>query len=108
MALLTYLPLKRLASTPAFVRDVQRIRGQLARSPGLIGYSLRAKPLRKEYWTLSVWDSERALLAFVRGQPHSGVMSSLRNRMGPTKFVRWRVSGSAALPTWDEAIRRGA
>ncbi len=108
VALLSYLPLRRLSSTPAFFRDVQRIRGQLARSDGLVGYSLRARPLRKEYWTLSVWESERALLAFVKEQPHGGVMSSLRARMGPTRFVRWRLSGAETLPGWDEAMSRAA
>ena len=106
VVLLTYLPLKRLTSTPAFLRDVQRIRGQLSRASGLIGYSMRARPLRREYWTLSVWDGERALLDFVRHRPHSDVMSALRNRMGPTDFLRWRIGGSAPLPTWDDAMTR--
>jgi hypothetical protein len=106
VVLLSYLPLRRVTSTLAFVRDVQRIRGQLARADGLIGYSLRARPLRREYWTLSVWESERALLSFVKEQPHSGVMASLRGRMGATSFVRWRLEGAAPLPTWNEAVGR--
>ena len=106
VALLSYLPLKRLTSTPAFMWDVQRVRGQLSRASGLIGYSLRARPLRKEYWTLSVWDSEKALLDFVKGQPHGDVMGSLRSKMGRTDFLRWRIGGGAPLPTWEDAMAR--
>jgi len=106
VALLSYLPLVHRSSTLAFLRDVQRIRGQLARSDGLVGYTLRARPLRGDYWTLSVWESERALFAFVREQPHAGVMSSLRRRMGGTRFVRWRLGADEPLPDWDEAMRR--
>lgn len=108
IALLSYLPLRRLTDTLAFVRDVQRVRAQLARSEGLVGYALRARPLRKEYWTLSVWESERVLLAFVKEQPHSGIMGSLRGRMGATKFVRWRVGAADPLPGWEDAMRRAA
>lgn len=108
VALLSHLPLRRLSSTPAFLWAVRRVRGQLAHSTGLVGYSLRASPLRREYWTLSVWESERALLAFVRTQPHSGLMSSLRGRMGATRFVRWRLGGADPLPSWDDAMRRDA
>jgi hypothetical protein len=108
VALLSYLPLSRLSSTLPFLLAVQRVRSQLSRSPGLVGYSLRARPLHRDYWTLSVWESERALLAFVKTQPHSGLMSSLRKRMGATRFVRWRLGGVDSLPTWDDAMRRAA
>jgi hypothetical protein len=106
VALATYLPLRRLSSTFVFVWDVQRVREQLGRTHGLIAYSLRARPLRGEYWTLSVWESERALLEFVRDQPHGGVMGTLRSRMGPTAFVRWRTSGASPLPAWEDATAR--
>jgi hypothetical protein len=106
VALLSYLPLRRLTSTLAFFRDVGRVQAQLARTEGLAGYALRARPLRMEYWTLSVWESERALLTFVKEQPHGGVMASLRGRMGATKFVRWRVGATDPLPGWEDAIRR--
>jgi hypothetical protein len=108
VVLLTYLPLRRLTSTPAFFGHVQRIRGQLKRAPGLVGYSLRARPLAREYWTLSVWESERALLAFVKMQPHGGSMVSLRERMGETRFLRWPVAGTEPLPDWEHAMRRAA
>ena len=108
VALLSYLPLRRLSSTLPFLWAVQQVRRQLARSTGLVGYSLRASPLRREYWTLSVWESERALLAFVKTQPHNGLISSLRGRMGATSFIRWRLGGTDPLPTWDEAMRRAA
>jgi hypothetical protein len=106
VALLSHLPLRRYTSSFVFLRDVLRIQGQLREARGLIGYSLRARPWSKQYWTLSVWESERALLDFVKAQPHAGVMASLRGRMGETGFVRWRLAGSEPLPTWDAAMAR--
>ncbi len=77
LALATHLPLQRYLETPSFFRFVRQVRSQLRESKGLIGYSLLAKPLRKDYWTLSVWDDESALQAFVGTNPHLDVMSKL-------------------------------
>jgi hypothetical protein len=38
-----------------FFRGVSAVRKQLANADGLVGYTLRAKPLARDYWTLSVW-----------------------------------------------------
>jgi heme-degrading monooxygenase HmoA len=105
-ALASHLPLKRLLRTPRFFRHVQAVRKQLRTAPGLVGYSLLARPLQKEYWTLSVWNDEAALMAFVQAQPHAGVMRALRPEMGATKFVRWPLTGVDTPPTWDDALRR--
>lgn len=108
VALLSQIPLRSYRATFRFLRDVWRVQQQLQEAAGLIGYSLRARPLSRQYWTLSVWESDRALLDFVRTPPHADVMSTLRGHMGPTRFVRWRVPGADPLPTWEHAIARAA
>ena len=104
LVMASFLPLKSLATTVRFMRHVMAIRKQLRTAEGLIGYTLWAKPMSKRYWTLSVWESEEALHRFMATQPHAHVMKDLRPRMNPTKFVQWNVPGSAAHPTWDEAL----
>lgn len=79
---------------------------QLDRTPGLVGYSLKAKPLRRDFWTLSVWEGGPALAEFVRAQPHEHVMGALQGDMGATKFVRWKTTGSEVPPRWDDATER--
>jgi hypothetical protein len=51
---------------PKFFRFVFGIRRQLAESEGLIGYSLDAHPLAKEFWALSVWEDRDSLWRFVQ------------------------------------------
>lgn len=82
------LPLGRITPSPRFFRAVRLVRKQLADAQGLVGYTLRAKPLARDYWTLSVWVDREALHAFMRTPPHVGVMSSLKPLMRPTKFVQ--------------------
>ncbi len=106
LALLTYLPLVSFWRIPQFLRFVSQIRRQLQASGGVLGYALVASPLRKEFWTLSVWEDEAALMAFVHDAPHVQIMDAIAPHMGETKFVRWEVQGSGVPPTWREAFSR--
>jgi heme-degrading monooxygenase HmoA len=106
LAMASSLPLRRLRATFRFFRFVRAIRQQLARSEGLIGYSLWAKPIAKRYWTLSVWRDEAALTAFMHASPHLEIMTKLRRDMNPTTFVRWTVRGSEAPVPWEDALLR--
>ena len=106
LAMASHLPLKTLSSTPRFLRAVSAVRRQLAVSEGLIGYSLRAKPLACDYWTLSVWKDEAALRNFMQTPPHVQLMASLQPLMGQTKFVQWEVTAGEGRPTWTTAMER--
>ena len=106
LVLLSELPLKRLRDLAAFFLYSWRIQGQLQQTPGLLGYSLRTRILRRQFWTLSVWDGEAALQQFVVEPPHSHVMRALREKMGQTHFVRWRLRGADFPPQWEDAFTR--
>ncbi len=108
LALLSYLPLKKYQMIPRFLQFSFQIQRQLNNSPGAVGYSLRAKPLSRNFWTLSAWENERALQDFVRKVPHLDAMRSLIPHMGPTKFTQWKVPGSALPLSWDDAMRRSS
>jgi len=45
-------------------------------------------------------------MAFVRAGAHGGSMAGMRDRMGPTKFVRWRVRGSELPLSREDGLRR--
>jgi quinol monooxygenase YgiN len=102
----SHLPLAGLASTVKFLRAVSAVRRQLAGAEGLVGYTLRAKPLARDYWTLSVWKDEAALHQFMRTAPHAELMGSLKPITGPTKFVQWQIAGTEGRPAWSAALER--
>lgn len=106
LALLSYLPLATFRAMPKFFRYTAQIRRQLEGAEGLVGYSLEANVLNREFWTLSVWRDEEALMGFVWRNPHDRIMEDLRPHMGPTGFIRWPVSGASIPPDWEEAKRR--
>jgi hypothetical protein len=105
IALLSYLPLKSYGKLFAFFRFTFQIQGQLAASPGALGYALRAQIFSRRFWTLSVWENRQALMEFVAKVPHGEVMKALSPHMGATKFKQWKVAGAGVPPRWDEAIR---
>jgi len=91
---------------PKFFRFFSGIRRQLAESDGLIGYSMDAHPLAKEFWTLSVWEDRDFLWRFVQRMPHSRAMRDLLPHMGQTEFFHFEVNGSSVPPDWQETKRR--
>jgi len=106
LALLSYLPLNNYRGLPTFLRFSLQVQGQLRNTPGVVGYSLRAKLLSRNFWTLSAWTDEKVLMEFVMKIPHAQAMKGLMPHMGPTKFTKWRVPGSALPLRWDDAVRR--
>ncbi|MFN0029031.1 MAG: antibiotic biosynthesis monooxygenase family protein [Acidimicrobiales bacterium] len=106
VVLASNIPARRRSSTGRLFRGAGEVRKQLGRTEGVVGFSLLARPLRKQYATLSVWVDEAALTAFADTSPHRELMSKLAPEMGPTKFVRWTMNGSDGLPSWKDALQR--
>ena len=106
LALISYLPLKRYRKIPAFVGLSRQVQRQLASTPGVIGYSLQAQILRRRFWTLSLWESEAALMDFVHHAPHSEIMRELAPHMGKTFYTTWSVKRSDLPLHWGDARKR--
>jgi hypothetical protein len=106
LVMASHLPLKRMITTVRFFRGVSAVRKQLSTADGLVAYTLRAKPLAREYWTLSVWQDATVLRAFMRTPPHAALMTSLRPLLGPTKFTTWKISAADGRPNLAGALQR--
>ncbi|MDY7106679.1 MAG: DUF3291 domain-containing protein [Actinomycetota bacterium] len=102
LAMASRLPLRSHLAIPGFLRDTLRIRRQLARAPGMIGYGLKADLVAKTFWTYSVWRDEDSMAAFARSEPHATIMKRLRPRMGESRFSTTTVAGDAIPRTWAE------
>jgi heme-degrading monooxygenase HmoA len=105
---ITRLPLRRHTRIPEVMRATWRIVRRLARSDGLVGYSLKADLIRKTFWTISVWESTDSLPAFVRSDVHIKAINSDRYRPAPwgSPGTR-RCRRSARAPTGPRSNRDG-
>jgi hypothetical protein len=108
VVLLSYLPLRSFFKLPLFFRYTMQINAQLRATPGVIGSSMRAKIFTRRFWTLSVWDNDKALMEFVAKIPHGEAMKKIAPYMGKTNFWRWKLSSAEIPPRWDDAMRRAS
>ena len=102
----TRLPLRSHRSIPGFVAWTLRIRRQLARSPGLVGYALDAHLLAKTFWTVSAWTGRDELGRFDRADPHRAATRAIRPAMLEPAFVSWTCAARDLPVRWDEVRRR--
>jgi hypothetical protein len=106
VALATFLSLMSFWAMPRFGWFSLQVQRQLARSRGLIGYSLDSDIARLHFWTLSAWADRQSLSDFVHAVPHGKIMSKMAPFMAETKFVYWKVDGSEIPLRWDDAKAR--
>ncbi len=106
LAILTYLPVKYYRTVPSVAKYSQLVAAQLAEAPGVITYSMASKPWAKQFWTLSVWEDEAALMAFVFSGAHRDTMPRFHKDMGATKFIRWNVLGADVPVSWEVALEK--
>ena len=107
IVLASSIPPKSRRSTYQLFRGASAVRKQLGHTNGVMGFSLLARPLRRQYATLSVWVDNEALLEFAaHASPHRELMAQLSADMAPTTFVRWSIKGSDGRPSWKDAMER--
>jgi hypothetical protein len=92
--------------SPGFFRAAFSIRRQVRRSPGAIGVSMLAQPLRKTFWTLSAWTDQAALDTFVRTEPHLATISRYHDRLVNPEFITWTTTESSLPKAWSNAKER--
>ncbi len=94
--------------SPAFLALVLRAWRQVRRSPGALGVSLRAEPLRRTFWTLSAWTDRDALSGFAGAEPHRTVMRTARLWMKDSVLRFWTVPAGDFSPAglWADARAR--
>ncbi|MGP9017719.1 DUF3291 domain-containing protein [Streptomyces sp. BR1] len=105
VVLASRLRLKSLVRVPRFFMLSGGVYRQARSSEGAVGLSLRADPWHKTFWTLSAWESGKAMQAYIKAEPHFSTMSRLKPAMRDSLFVSWR-QDAAVAPSWAEADRR--
>jgi hypothetical protein len=100
------LPLQSYRDVPRFLRWTLRIRKQLSKAEGAVGYSLDARMLRKTFYTLSAWSSAEAMNRFVHSGDHASMLADMAGRLGQPVFVESNASPAELPLDWDEAKQR--
>jgi hypothetical protein len=101
----TYVPIKRWVNVLRAFRLSNRVEKQLRQSNGIVTYSLAVNPLRRQFWTYSVWQEPAAAKAFVADQPHATAIKRYQEWAAEgAAFTEWESTSSRL--DWNEAFRR--
>jgi len=100
----TRLRVRRLIDLPQFLWKTQFAKGQATKAPGFLGGRLLVDAHRV-YWTLTAWESERAMKAYRGSGAHAGVMPRLVEWCDEAAYTHWE-SPDATVPDWPEAYDR--
>ena len=103
IASVTRLRLRSLRYLLAFFIHTTRSRKQAVASAGCKGVRVR-KTQGLTFWTLSVWDDEDSLRAFLGQNPHRSAMPKLFHWCDEAAVAHWSIQ-SAELPGWEEAAK---
>ncbi|MEV5828934.1 DUF3291 domain-containing protein [Spirillospora sp. NPDC052242] len=97
---------RSLRHVPGFFLASLRLLRQARTAPGAHGFTLKAEPAKRTFWTLSAWRDDEALRAYAAAEPHRSTMRRQRAVMRDSTFVFWNVRGSELPLDWTDAQHR--
>lgn len=100
---ITRLRLRSIRYLFPFVLRAQASNRQATKTPGCRGVLTR-KTRGLTFWTLSLWDDEKSMRAFLRGSPHREAMPKLAQWCDEASVGHWPQE-AAHFPAWDAATR---
>jgi len=103
----TRMHIRRFWHVPRFLLGSMRVAWQAHRTPGFLGGRMRAEPGGGGYWTLTVWESGRAMAAFRDAGLHARLAPMAARWADEAVFGIWQCPDARA-PEWRDAAARMA
>jgi hypothetical protein len=101
VASVTRLRVRSVRYVPAFVWKTFLTQRQVVRAPGFLGGRLLIDA-GCTFWTLTVWESDRAMKTFRSTEPHAKAMPRLVEWCDEASYAHWTPAGPS-VPSWLEA-----
>src|ERR1051326_2311197 len=101
---LTRLRLRSVFRLPAAGWSMFQIVRQTTKAPGFLGGRL-LRDAHNTFWTLTMWENEKAMRAYRGAGPHKQVMPHLKTWCNEAAVAHW-TQEDQSLPEWPEAHRR--
>ena len=103
LASVTRLRVRSLRYLPAFLWQTFLSQRQVVRAPGFSGGKLLIDR-RRTFWTLTLWQDERAMKAFRGSAAHGKVMPRLAEWCDEAAYAHWALEGDS-VPDWQQAYK---
>jgi len=89
---------------PGFILSALQIGKQTAHAEGCLAAKV-FRDRRNAFWTLTCWESEAAMKAFMLAGAHGAAMRKLMHWCDEASVAHW-TQEAEEMPTWGEAHRR--
>lgn len=103
-ASVTRLRVRSIRFLLAFLWQTFLTQRQVVRAAGFLGGRLLIDA-HWTFWTLTVWESEKAMKSFRGSGSHAKVMSRLAEWCDEAAYAHW-IATDASIPCWPEAYER--
>jgi hypothetical protein len=97
---------RRYRDVPRFLVDSLRVHRQVLAAGRAVGVSLRARPLRRDFLTLSAWRDRGAVHRLVVEEPHATVMRRYAAATEESTFAFFEARVIELPLSWTEVGRR--
>lgn len=98
---ITRLRIRAIRFLPLFMLQTMQALKQVKKAPGFVGGSLLAD--RKwTFWTMTVWESEASMRAYMMGGAHRAAMPHLVGWCDEASVVHWDQPDDE-MPSWPDA-----
>lgn len=104
LASVTRLRVRAMRYLPAFLWYTFRSQRQVRRAAGFMGGRLLVDA-HWTFWTLTLWESEKAMKAFRGSGAHAQVMPRLAKWCDEAAYAHWTIP-AGGVPSWPEAYER--
>src|SRR4051812_28541107 len=101
---ITRLRLRSIRFLPVFALHTRRTIAQVEQAGGFLAGGLMPDR-RGTFWTMTMWQDQLAMRAYIASGPHLQVMPRLMRWCDEASIVHWDQPGDAP-PDWPEAARR--
>jgi hypothetical protein len=102
---ITRLHLRSIRFLPGFLWYARLSFKQALRTPGNLGVKLR-KTKGLAFWTLTMWQNNQAIRAFVPASPHREAMQKLPHWCDEAAFADWQQQDTSDWPSWEVATEK--
>jgi quinol monooxygenase YgiN len=101
---ITRLRARAFSFVPMFMHHAQRSISQIRSAEGCISLAL-LKDRNRVFWTMTIWEDEHSMKAYMNTGSHRGAMPSLADWADEASVVHWNQE-HAERPDCNEAAHR--
>ena len=103
LLVITHAKINQNKNTNLFWSNVNKVKNDIQKNPGFIGFSIRRKLLGSEVWTMTAWEDESSLENFIYNRTHEKAVEQSSDTLDLNQSIRLELPRKKIPIPWEEA-----